>query len=313
VNIIANLPRCRFDGWRVPVIDMDIRSSRRRTIHEYRGIDGGATEDLGRGIYTFQISTTFQADPRFSPPLWPDTMNALRGLYNAGRVGTLVVPHIGDVRCKIVDWSERFDGSVVSGFTGTISFEEDEANRFLPQGVQVTAAALESTVEAFKAAFDEALPAVEEPANAPLELVPTAESRARGLFETIADVADQILAIKDQVELSGELIASRLDFFKRLMKQASETLPWLDDPENHEVLYALRDMQAAAIDAEERRGEELVRPQVFVVDREMTLMQASTRIFGTTDRGRDILGLNDIPNAMRIQPGHRLLYLPDAA
>ncbi len=312
-DVISKLERCTFEGWRIPIVDMEIRSTRRRTIHEYLWIAGGKREDHGRGIYTFQVSTTFQADPRFSPPLFPDTMNALRGHYNSGTVGTLVVPHIGPVKCTIQDWGGHLSGSMLSGCTATLTFEEDSTNRFLPQGVQVNAASFGTALSAFKLQVAEALPVTEPDPNAPLELVPDAESNARDLFDQIGDVADQILAFRDQAELNGELIASKVDFLRRLMGDASDMLAWLDDPMNWETLYALRDLQAAAIDVSERPTDNLVKPKHFVVDRQMSIMQVSTRIFGTTERARDIMGLNDIPDAMRIPAGKRLIYLPDAA
>lgn len=314
MGILTTLEKCKFEGWLVPYVSIDIRATRRLAHHYYRWISAASNEDQGRTLYTFQLNATFQDDPRFRPPLFPDTLNALREHFNAGTVGTLVIPHIGPVLCRISSWDESGSGAMTGGFNVNIGFVEEEGNRFLPVSTAVNASALEASSAALKAVRAEVLPDPPVQDNAPAELLPDNESRARDLFDVITGAADQITGLRDQSLLHGELVESKLALLTGKCREAVQSLRWLADPMNHGALAAVYDVWAAATDmVSSPANSEAIRPKVFIVDRQMTIMQVSQRIYSTTDRGGDILGLNDIPDAMAIPAGTQLRYLPEAA
>src|SRR6266545_3359933 len=136
------------------------------------------------------------------------------------------------------------------------------------------------------------------------------QSSAFDIFDTIQRTANDVLAIRDQVELGGLLLAEKIAMLTNLCAEADKTVTAFRYPENFPVLDALKDLW----DAARGLGEAVIGPpavfKFYETPIRMSAAQVSVAIFGTTDRATDILELNPIQNAYDIPARTRIRYIP---
>ncbi len=300
----------KFEGWILPATRQSISSSAKMTVHEYRWRQGGTAEDHGRGLYTFRYSCLFTNDKRFSPPLYPDALNALRRLYELRAVGTLELPDIGRVPCRLIEWSEDQQGGFATSAEASLAFLEEDGHRFLGAAIDP------SKVQTLRTATDKWTAVVESkrPAQAvtPVPDIRSSEARAFDLFDQITEAANTLIAFRDQQQLFGELLQTKIDGMLSLFRDADRAM-WLDDPDNWEVVYAMKELWAATIEAGKTPQDDRGEPRVHLVQQTSTVMQVSNEIYGSTARAGDLLALNNFREAMAIPAGTRVIYLPEAA
>jgi len=291
-EILERLPLPTFDGWRLPYEGMSLRSRARSVIHRYRRKPAGPAEDHGRENYVISFDCEFHDDAGYDPPLFPDTLDALRSLYNRRAVGLLMIPHIGEVQAKIDEWDESLRGNIVSGGRARIGFTETEIGF---QGVlanNVDASSLQALSADWDARVEELDP----------------DDRV-DIFDAISDAADQVLAVRDQILLHGELAQSRVQLLLNLIQQADYTVSLFQDADNWELLYSMKALKVAAQDLLTRPAYEQGQPAHHIVERKSTVMDVAVKIYGDANRSADLLALNVFPDAMAIPAGTRVLYL----
>jgi prophage DNA circulation protein len=304
-------PGITFDDWVIPATRLSISSNGRISIHEYRWIRGGKIEDHGRGLYSFRVNATFTTDPRYRPALYPDTVSQLRALYESRKVGTLALPDIGRVLCRISEWDQdqQFPGGRPTSAEVSLSFLEDDGNRFLPvTTTQATQAGFADATAKWTKFVSDNHP---DPAFAPVDLKGLQKKKAFDVFDQISAVANAILGIRDQLNLASELLASKIDSLTNLLEEADRGA-WLNDPMNFEFVYALKALWSATLQLanDKPAGTEI---RTYRVTRTSSVSQVSYAIYGDTTRARDLLGLNDFPDAMAIPAGTSVTYLQEAA
>jgi len=300
-----------FEGWIVPATRLGISSNGRISIHEYRWIKGGNIEDHGRGLYTFRVAATFTNDTRFKPLLFPDQLAQLRALYDARTVGSLVLPDIGRVLCRITEWDEDQDYANRNSAVANISFLEDEGNRFLPAAISAaTKAGFYDACQKWIALVDAKRPA--NPEDLLRADIVEPEAKAFDLFNQISEAGNSILAIRDQANLLSELLASKVMTITGLFEDANRTR-FFDNPMNFELLYALKELWAATIALAQLDPVEGGTLRKYRVTRVSTITQVAAAIYaGDTSKSRDLLGLNDFADAMAIPAGTEVTYLQAA-
>jgi len=286
------MPRPTFEGLLLPYETMSLGSRARTVIHRYLRKPAGPSEDHGRDNYKFTFDCQFHDDARYSPPLFPDTVNALRTHYNKRTVGILVLPHIGRVRVKIDEWDETYKGDIVSGGAARIGFTEQDDGFLSVTNTRVDATSLQSQAADFQAKVDELDP----------------DDRV-DIFDAINSVAGEIFAVRDAILLHGELAQSKVTNLINLIREADRTVALFQSPDNWELLYSMKYLLIAAQDLLTRPGNETGAPAYYTVERTSTITEVATIIYGTPDRSADLLSLNVFPDAMAITAGTKVLYL----
>jgi prophage DNA circulation protein len=301
-----------FENWVIPATRLGIGSDCRVAIHEYRFVKGGSIEDHGRGLYTFRMNATFTNDPRYRPALYPDQLSQLRALYDSRKIGTLVLPDIGRVLCRIVQCDSEQEFRNPNSADVSIAFLEDLGNRFLPVVTSAaTQAGFQDSAQKWASLVDSKRPEQYESTASPD--VQSQQKRAFDLFDQLTNAANAIIGIRDQIQLQNELLAAKIQGFRSLLEEVDHAL-WLNDPMNFEFVYALKDLWAATLalaNEPQQQGQQGL-PRTYKVQRTSTVTQISAAIYGDTSRARDLLGLNDFPDAMAIPAGTDVLYLQAA-
>ncbi len=201
------------------------------------------------------------------------------------------------------NWEQVFSGGILNGEKATFRFLEDQSAAFLLEGlITVNAQSLKSTTEGLPVTLEQAL-------------ADQALSQAdRDIFDAILGTANEILAVRDQVELVGILLQEKIGSLVGLCAEAERTVQMFNEPSNYTALDALKDLWNAA----RALGETLTGPATsfsyYTVTQRMTVGQAAAAIssFGFTVTATDLLQLNPIDNAFDIPAGTRLRYLAGA-
>jgi hypothetical protein len=303
-NEFANLARTSFAGIEFPVDRYRLGGSSRVHIHIYAHVAGGDIEKLGRDLYEAEVHIPFLTSATkymggAAGPLWPNRLATLRRLFEEETTDYLVLPSVGRIKMMCTKWDQEFDARVLNGEHATFRFVEDQSTAFLlDQIVNTTSKSVETTSAKLKTLSD-----AMRDAEGPKE--------GDGIFDTIQKTANSLLAIRDQVELGGLLLAAKIEMLTSLCAEADKTVQGFQSPQNFPVLDAMKELWAATVSL----GEAVLGPPTsfafYETPARMTVTQISIAIFGTSERTTDILELNPIANAYDIPARTSIRYIPD--
>jgi hypothetical protein len=298
-NEFENRGKFSFAGIEFPVDRYRLGCSSRVHVHVYSHVPGGDIEKLGRDLYEAEVRVPFLTSATQYPGLWPGRLATLRRLFEADTTDYLVLPSVGRIKMMCKQWEQEFDARILNGEHATFRFVEDQSTAFLlDQLVTTTTKSIETTSVKLKGLSDAMRDA-------------EGEKPGDGLFDTILRTANDLIAIRDQVELGGLLLAAKIGMLTNLCAEADKTIQGFRDPQNFPVLDALKELWAAVVSL----GDALLGPPTdfafYDTPARMTVAQISTAIFGTSERTSDILDLNDIPNAYDVPARTHIRYIPD--
>lgn len=283
-----NLKPMSFAGIKFPYKSYSVKGSYRKHVHEYPHVAGGAPEKLGRTLYEIEVEVDFRGDlhSKKYPQLITD-LGVLRTLWENGDTAELHIPHIGTIKAFADDWTERAKNTDRSGISTTIRFIEDQESAFL----------VLDTIQIRTADFNDASYAIQ------------AQPKSNAsLWSTINNAITAVLAVRDQADLYGSLVAAKIDSLASLLKQADETLDELNDPANNELLEALHRLWDATLSL---RNDLLAQDDYlreFNVPITMTVAQAAAAIWGDSSRGGELMQLNVLADPLAIPPLTKLRY-----
>lgn len=285
INDLALLPRASFQGLEFPVQSVRVRGGVRDHIHEFPHLPAGAVEKLGRSPYKIEMTASFQTTFAKWPGLWPDRLTDLRLLFEAEASDWLVIPSIGKMWCFCREWDLTMTAKVLSGETTTFTFVEDAQDLFsVNQIVQVKIDSLPSTVTRFSA-------------------LTSALSPKPSIFDQVVDAVNSVMAVIDQSDAYGGLLASKILALSALCKEADQRVE-LQSPANHAILDALHDLWSSSqslLGDTQRTGGKIV---LFRVPSTMSVTDVSALVYqGDATRGVEILTLNPIDDAFAIPAG----------
>ena len=224
-------------------------------------------------------------------PLYPDALNSLIEDINEGQTGDLVVPTIGKVRAKALDYSRVEDVNLFDGATVMLVFVEDNEDDVTARSIQAPTINAQGTRMADKTTFDAESLAISGNGLASLR---TAASQLETAINAPGDLFDDIRVQANAVKHSVEQVTGAFT------KQSKEGRDLLDDPTATDADRALADLSDAAMRStnQPRAGR---RPIITVVSvRPTTLQQVAT---GYHQLYSDLLAINDqIPNVLLIPP-----------
>lgn len=298
---IELLARMAFGGIEFPVESYTLRGSARHHVHVYARVPGGDIEKLGRNLYEVEARVLFLTSATSYPNLWPDRLAAFRRICEAEETSELVIPTVGSIEAECTNWEQLFTSNVLNGERATFRFLEDQSAAFLIEGlITVQTKSLASTTKALEVTLEQAL----------RDQNPSQQDK--DLFDVLLDTSNEILAVRDRVELGGFMIQEKLGALQGLCAEAERTVRMFDDALNYTILDSLKDLWAAA----QGVAEALTGPSTdfayYVVPQRMTVQQAAAAITATTRQevtATDLLQLNSIANAFDILAGTRLRYL----
>ncbi len=148
-------------------------------------------------------------------------------------------------------------------------------------------------------------------ANAAFALNTLDIEKPPSIFAAIRDGVNQLLAFRDTAQMWAGFVADKITGLEALFAEADATLDLFDDPENYEVLEALKALwesvndfasTALAIDSFE----------TYTTPSEMTAAEASQAIYGETSYAIDLANWNSIGDMYSIPAGTDLRYIPGA-
>lgn len=290
-----HFPPASFDGIEFPVRRVEVTGALRHHVHEYPHTPGGEQEDLGRRLYSIRMTALFHATFKRYPGLYPQRLDQLRGRFEVGKRAELVIPTIGAIQARAVSWRTVMDAKARSGEEAEIELLEVQTGPFL---ISALAKALPGDIQTSLDDFDL------EAAKLPYQ---------PDIFDAIRDAANAILALKDQAELYGLLLESKLLGLAALCAEADRALDILQSPQWDRMLDALHELWAQASELAKNVTGKRVEPRFYVVPSVMAVGQVSTAIFGDATRAVELLQLNDLDDAFAIKAGTRVRYMPEAA
>ena len=279
-----------FAGIKFPYVTYEIQGAYRIHNHEYPHSPGGAIEKLGRSLYEFSVTVDFRGalDSKKYPQLITD-LGVLRGLFEDGVTEKLHIPHVGTVPAMATNWREVVKNTDRSGINGTLRFIEDQSAAFLVlETIQVRTNSLNETAANFNA--------VPKPPGV-------------NIFRQIDSAISAILAIKDQSQLFGSLVASKIDGLTQLLRMADETVKELNDPPyNIELVEALHALWDATIQLGKDIAQKGDALKTYTVPVAMSATQAAIAIYGDSEKTIDLLQLNVIADPYAIPANTQLRY-----
>jgi len=291
---IDKLRKMSFRGISFPYKRRTIKCGLRTHRHEYPHVDGASLEKLGRRPYEIDVQTHFGStslNPAWAD-LWPTQLNELSAIFDSGETAPLYIPGMGELKCVCEDWNRVLDTRLRSGEDVDLKFVED-----------------------FNATFDYFTFVRELSTDLPVKLsglnlaLPALEPQP-DIFSAIDRVASDIMAIRDQANLAGTMLASKISSLIDLCREADATLEQLRDPVNYEVLEALKALWAAAVELEQDLAGKGTPLKEWRVPALMSVGDISVKIYGTAERGTDIMSLNAIEDAFAVPAGKTVLYYP---
>jgi hypothetical protein len=290
---LDNLDRTTFGGVLIPTISYSFRASARTRTHTYRKVPGGRNEKQGRGLYESRVTAAFhQSRPGNGAAPWPDNLHSIREMFERDESAILVLPTIGNIKATIIEFESTYTAKVRSGEDASMVFLEDEDN-----------------------SFQDIIP-LDDFRDVGTKLAKLEQAAARlpqrpNVFDQLNSLVNQVLAYRDQFQLYGSLVASKIQNLVILLEEIDRTLGILQDPANWEVTNALQDLWLAALNLIDSPGIDTTSTRTYIVTRRSTVGEVASAIYGDAGRARDILGLNFFEDALSIPAGTKVIYIPD--
>jgi prophage DNA circulation protein len=294
----GKFPFASFNGINFPYSNITIKGGIRHHVHEYPHSPGGDVEKLGRKLYVFRFRIPFHNLPGSKleqqfQGLFPDRLKNFLALFDRQATADLVIPSIGTMKCVATDWDGTADmATALSGEEWTFEFIEDVDQASIVKAVpNLGVHAMANAVEDLQAK------------NLKAGLNPS-------LFDKLQDAVNDVLGILGEADLYSRLVAGKIEGIADLCGKLDRELKELQDPMNHPVLEALKDVWANAVDLAQNipgvQGGEL---SFFRVPKIMTVGQIATRLYGSAERGVDLMQINPIEDPFAVPAGFQLSYV----
>lgn len=281
-----------------PVTRVQWKGELRHHVHEFLHAAGGKLEDQERRIYEVRFDAIFYDSfhGKGYPKLYPNKLDTLVRAFETGKHGTLVVPSpiIGAIPAKCVNWEGTYESRILSGETVNLVFKEDRDDDFL----------ITALVDLSPAALPEQAKRLQVEA-AKLSPKPS-------IFDTINDAVNAVLRVRDQADLYGMYLVSKLEYIADLCSTADD-LATCKDPVRAQLSDALHDVWAAAKDAANDILSKRTPLQKYRVPLTTSLVNVAAAIYrGDGSRGPELQILNpDITDPFVVRAGTVLRFYPE--
>lgn len=295
-------PKASFDGLEFAYTDVTVKGGIRYSMHEFPHSAGGEPEKMGRKAYNISFRAHFHEIPGTQLATeyidaYPDGLRIMREKFEVQLTAPLVIPTVGKIMCVATDWVQRFDVRSPTGETFEMEFVEDQLSVFLLTGTGAVAASAALVEEASDAAF------------AAAALADFKKQDTVGFFQALNDAVTLVQGALGAADAFSRVLEGKLQGLVNLLSYADGQLEEMQNPSNHLVVNALKDLQLAARSLAENVTESQQRVLTYTTPRLMSVGQVSTVLYGTSEHGADVLQLNAINDAFAIPAGTKLKYL----
>lgn len=295
-GILDDLQRAAFNGVEFAVQRYSVKGGLRDHVHEYRHTPGGQPEKLGRKLYTVEFDAIFSTETPDFPNAYPGDLASLRKAFEAETTADLVVPTIGTIQAYATDWTQDVEFKTMrDGERCRFVFREDQTGLFLVDDiVRVDYATVTSQTAALEAEIEAADLDVD-------------------VFQQVLNLANAVQDVVGVGEFYAEMLLDRVSALVAACQRIDEVYDELNQPVNHRVGEALRDIGVSAIILE-RDLKRSRRPLITFVVPPITMhvAQISMAIYGTTERAAEIMQLNAFENPLAVAPGTEVqAYAPE--
>lgn len=309
------IPLASFAGFTFPVREVTVKGSLRYHVHEYLHTPGGSTEEQGRRLYEIKMVCPFHEGFAKWPELWPEKLAALRLYFEGGNAWDLVVPTLGTISARCIQWEQRMNAKARSGEDCEFVFLEEFVDTFLIQDLITTSTNLPTIAADLAVAVplrDTSRLGITDPTIA-ANVVANENKTFDRLFSTI----DDIQALGNQGEQYGAAIATKATHGIALCREI-DNLKSLRDPANWPIVHATQDIEIELTKLQKDANGKRRETSVYIVQapagaNTLSISQIATRIYGDTSRAVELLQLNDLDDALAIQAGTAIRYYPKAA
>src|SRR6478609_1012180 len=284
-----------FAGIEFPYKTYRIQGGIRKHEFNFPHTPGGLTEKLGRKLYEIHVTANFtQGLVTKYPNLW-SALAELRKSFAAQEVDVVNIPHIGPMLAFADSWDESVNAKDRSTIDVDMKFTEeiDVYTDVRKLGID-TSNAMSSKLDTFNA----------EVLRNQLLL----DTSSLNIFSTINSVCSSILSIKDQIDLYGSLIISKIDSATAIIQQADSQVKELNNPDFWPLLDSLQDLWFSTVQLQQDIKENDIVMRTFTVPIRMSVSQASAAIFGDSTRAVDLMTLNPLDDPFSIPAGFKLNY-----
>lgn len=293
--------KAAFDGIEFPYSTVSVKGGLRHAIHEFPHSPGGEIEKMGRRPYVISFTALMHDIPgsmleKEYPESYPTKLRRLRDKFDAELTGDLMVPTVGKISAVATTWTQTFDTHVTSGETFSLEFVEDQDLATLVPAVDELGG-YAAMIEANDLLFG-----LSELAK--MKLAATA-----GLFQQINDAVTAVQGVFGQADAWSRLVEGKIQAVVNLCSFADSTLTEMQDPSNHLVVTALKDLWLASNQLAENVIESRVAIREWTTPKIMTVGQVAANRYGSTERTVDILQLNAFDDAFAIPAGTLVRYL----
>lgn len=285
-----------FGGIEFPYKSYRIQGGIRKHEFNYPHEDGGDTEKLGRKLYEIHVSSNFTAGLiKKYPNLWAD-LKRLRAIFAKQDTDTINIPHIGEMLAFADSWTESVNARDRSTIDVEMTFTEELNETFTASRIASSSSGslMRDKLDTFNA----------EVLRQQLLL----ERNSLNIFSAINSVCSSVLGIKDQVDLYGSLVVSKIDSAVAIIKDADQQVKELNNPDFWPLIDSLHDLWSSSIQLQKDVLSENVPLKTFTVPLRMTVAQASSAIFGESSKAVDLMTLNPIDDPLSIPAGFVLAY-----
>ena len=279
--------KAAFANFAFPVSHISVKGGLRDHVHEYPHSPGGAPEKLGRKLYGIDFTVPAHNTMLDWQDFYPGVLTQLMIVFEGGKTFDLVVPTIGTIQAYATEWSRDFDAKRRSGEDCKFSFREDQSGLFLVESlVKISANSLETATGVL------------------LGLEP--DFPGLSFFDAISALVNSILAISDQVQLFSNQIEAKASGLASLCSQLDSSLKILNEPVNHQLLDALHDVWASAIQLNKDALKSAKQKIVYTVPAHMPISQVAMALYGDSSRAMELLQMNAVNDAFSIPKGTQL-------
>ena len=228
-SFLPLLPNASFGGIAFPYEDYSVKGSLRHHVHEYPNRPGGDVEPLGRKLYEIAFTCSWHVNLIGWPGLIPGTLRAIRQLCETGSTYPLVVPDIGTIQAKAIEWPYSLSVKALSGAKITLKFLEHAQQTALVQPVQSVS-----------------LDSLQSAAAALLVVAEADPSFTMSLLDDIIDALAAVVALLGIAEVGDMIVQRRLSALMSACQAFCE-LPVCRPPRRYALVMAVRDVWEIAM------------------------------------------------------------------
>jgi len=302
MSVADDLFPTQFGDIKFPSELTHLRMQFRNHVHEYPHTPLGKPEKLGAGLIRISVLGQFHTTFSKYPALYPRGMRELFSYAQNGATLAFVHPSAGSFPAFITDWDQAKSARVRSGESVEITFLQDPPN-FTIADISADSSS-QGSVNSSAAAWEFAV------ANAKLTMQGLS-STTLDLFSGLSALLNEVVGIKDQAKLYGNLYSAKLQGILNLCQQIDHRID-LQDQRAWPTIDALRTLQGSSVDALNNVQQATQSLLTYTVPFTQPLAQVAVTLFGDASESGGLLSLNGarIIDPMRVPASTPIRYYP---